>query len=121
VRVEDEINAKKIVDIDEVAMFASEDDKLIYQHFLFKGYELAQSKGVYSEAQVRQAYRVNYGPDKEDKYLASIQPKIVVETKYTYPHKHEECRIECICTNDERELVPITFKGEDGRTHFKIK
>jgi hypothetical protein len=86
----------------------------------------AQSKGVYSEAQVREAIKLarreHY--DGEDDFiptytyeqiLASIQPKIVVECEPTLDlgkggfatYKHG--------------VKPITFKGEDGRTHFKIK
>jgi hypothetical protein len=104
----------------------------------------AQSKGSYSEAQVIEAINkariMKYvktelcSPtsmtcswpecgcssklfvNRNEQILASIQPKIVVDV--------EE---DCWCMKPMRggcpqcNQKPITFKGDDGRTHFKIK
>jgi hypothetical protein len=75
------------------------------------GYKAAQSKGRYTEEQMRQAYRVHFGPDKEDEYIQSIQPEIVVETEEELNEKNGAAFT---------VTVPITYE-KNGRQYFKIK
>jgi hypothetical protein len=92
-----------------------------------KGYKAAQSKGSYSEAQVLKAAGLGFSEGLhgkntlaaplKDKILAIIQPKIVVECEPVWTKNLDKF----MPNANDYELKPITFKGEDGRTHFKTK
>ena len=101
----------------------------------------AQSQGAFTEAQVRKALAMSGIRDSNgnlypyDSILQSLKPNIVVETDWV---THSKCSKSCAETEGfkgtEHEGLdmcedgcvlgswePITFKGEDGRTHLKIK
>ncbi len=97
------------------------------------GYKAAQSKGCYSEEQVRKAFKagsayiaLNGGvklPLNEEQFLQSIQPKIVVEVTCVHDGNKDACGNETCWDLKECQKSPskpVTFI-KDGRTYFKLK